>query len=186
MLQAMAEKNTEKIGGLSLRLAKAKDVNILSRLAETTFRETYQAFNTPEDMTKYVQTHFTQEILLAEILHPLVRCFLSFYNGEPVGYCMLDGRRTTPEAGEKNTLEISRIYVLKKFQGNKIGKSLLNACVDFAKENHNKIIWLGVWKKNENAIQFYLHQGFTIAGTTIFVLGNDKQEDHIMIKKLAD
>jgi GNAT superfamily N-acetyltransferase len=186
MLQVEVGKNTEKTRSLSLGLVIAQDVNILSNLAEATFRETYELFNTPKNMVQYVQEHFSKQALLADIQHPLINYFLAYYENKPAGYCMLDKRRTVAKAGENDTIEISRIYVLKKYQGKKIGKFLMNACVRFAMENNCKTIWLGVWEKNENAIQFYLHEGFILAGTTTFTLGDDPQEDHIMIKNLSD
>ena len=41
-----------------IRPARVPDAPWLAALAERTFRDTYGAFNTPEDMERYVAEHF--------------------------------------------------------------------------------------------------------------------------------
>ena len=46
------------------------------------------------------------------------------------------------------------------------------------------MVWLGVWKQNKKAIDFYTKWGFRIFGECDFVLGNDLQKDWLMRKKI--
>ncbi|MBC8047846.1 MAG: GNAT family N-acetyltransferase [Fimbriimonadaceae bacterium] len=169
---------------ITIRKAKAEDVNLLSELAALTFRGTYAQFNTKENMDAYIQDHFTVDIMLKEILDTKFQYFLAYYDEEIAGYCLLDTNRTTPQLQIENTIEISRIYVAEKFKGKKIGKLLMDTCINYAVENMHTAIWLGVWQENKNAIAFYQHCGFEIIGTTEFVLGDDVQHDFIMKKQI--
>jgi len=47
-----------------------------------------------------------------------------------------------------------------------------------------KYIWLGVWEKNQKAIDFYEKNGFVPFDKHIFVLGDDKQTDIMMKMEL--
>ena len=85
---------------------------------------------------------------------------------------------------DEEALEIERIYIRKKFQRNGLGKFLLNKAIDIAKNQDKKIIWLGVWENNKNAIEFYKKSGFIQSGQHSFYMGSEKQVDFIMKKKL--
>jgi len=50
--------------------------------------------------------------------------------------------------------------------------------------NKVKYIWLGVWEKNQKAIDFYEKNGFVSFDKHIFVLGDDKQTDIMMKMEL--
>jgi ribosomal protein S18 acetylase RimI-like enzyme len=60
-----------------------------------------------------------------------------------------------------------------------MGKSL-----EIAFEKKKDTVWLGVWKQNKKAIDFYTAWGFTIFDECDFILGNDLQKDWLMKKVL--
>ena len=69
------------------------------------------------------------------------------------------------------SLEIERIYVSGGFQGEGLGRYLMEQAIQIAVERKKKYIWLGVWEKNERAIRFYKRNGFYKTGTHSFVVG---------------
>lgn len=78
----------------------------------------------------------------------------------------------------------SRIYIKNSFQKHGLGKHLLNKAIEIALERNKKNIWLGVWEKNENAIDFYKKMGFVQTGAHSFYMGDEEQTDLIMAKTL--
>jgi ribosomal protein S18 acetylase RimI-like enzyme len=88
------------------------------------------------------------------------------------------------EIAANNPIEISRIYLRKKYWGKKLGEELLNKCFDEAEKQHCDVIWLSVWKYNERAIKFYGKFDFYIVGEHIFDLAGDSQIDFLMEKKV--
>ena len=96
---------------------------------------------------------------------------------------MRDGEKHS-EFNGFTSIEIARIYALKKSIGKGVGRELMQKCISIAREMNRDIIWLGVWEKNERAIQFYRKWGFEKFAEHEFILGNDVQTDWLMYKRL--
>ncbi|NUO82171.1 hypothetical protein HUU05_19035 [candidate division KSB1 bacterium] len=45
-------------------------------------------------------------------------------------------------------------------------------------------MWLGVWERNAAAIAFYRKAGFVEVGTQTFQLGEDRQRDFLMARRV--
>lgn len=170
---------------MGIRKAEQVDAAELSALCRKTFYETYSSYNTVSDMQAYMDAHFTAEHLEVELSRSDATIFVYEDSGKLIGYVELLNSKAPVETKGRNSIEIARYYVDSSFQGKKIGKQLLEFSFDFARDHNYELIWLGVWKKNTKAIEIYQHYGFNVAGTTKFVLGEDEQEDFIMIKQLS-
>ena len=83
-------------------------------------------------------------------------------------------------------MEIRRIYVLQEVFGKGMGSKLIAASLNEARQRVCDIVWLGVWEKNQRAIEFYRKWGFREVGSHIFLLGDDPQTDLIMVLELTD
>jgi ribosomal protein S18 acetylase RimI-like enzyme len=82
-------------------------------------------------------------------------------------------------------MEIARIYAVSSSIGKGVGSQLMTECLRAARERGKQLVWLGVWEKNERAIQFYTRWGFEKFGEHVFMLGNDAQTDFLMKKLLV-
>lgn len=83
-----------------------------------------------------------------------------------------------------DALEVERIYIRTKFKRNGLGKYLITLAEDIAISKNKKVIWLGVWEHNPNAIAFYEKMGFIYTSSHSFFMGDEEQTDYIMIKNL--
>jgi ribosomal protein S18 acetylase RimI-like enzyme len=81
-------------------------------------------------------------------------------------------------------IEIVRIYSIASMIGKGIGRLLMQTCIDIARKKNKAIVWLGVWEKNQRAIDFYTAWGFEKFGEQNFILGNDVQTDWLMKKHI--
>jgi len=54
--------------------------------------------------------------------------------------------------------------------------------LDEAKSTGSRSIWLGVWEHNPRALAFYKRWGFEIVGRQAFLLGQDLQQDFVMVR----
>jgi diamine N-acetyltransferase len=169
-----------------IKPALPDDVDMLQQLSIITFTDTYGAYNTEEDMQLYIAQHFSREILLGELNSIENFFFIAMLNDEPVGYIKLRKSYELPELRNKKNIELERIYVVKHLQGAGLGNRLIEYGVEFAQYKGYDTIWLGVWTKNENAINFYKKCGFEIFGEHEFILGTDEQIDWLMKKELKD
>ena len=89
------------------------------------------------------------------------------------------------EKMDADSLEVERIYIRPAFKRRGLGKYLIDKAIEIARAQGKKLIWLGVWEHNVNAIAFYEKMGFVHTGAHSFFMGDDEQTDFIMTKKLG-
>jgi GNAT superfamily N-acetyltransferase len=171
---------------LDFKITKATldNLDLLQKISKQTFFETFAAFNSKENMKQYLNESLSLEQLKLELENEFSEFYFAYNENEVIGYLKINRGESQTEKTSKNLLEIERIYVLEKFQGKKVGQMLFQKAVEMAKSYQKNTIWLGVWEKNEKAIQFYLKNGFEIFDKHIFKLGEDLQTDLLMIRKL--
>ena len=156
------------------------DIINLQTIARNTFDETFSEFNTEEDMNKYLDDAYSNERLTMELTNPDSHFYFAMYDNVLAGYLKLNKGQAQTELKDSAALEIERIYVLKQFQGAKIGQALYAKAIEFAKSINVKYIWLGVWEENVKAIRFYTKNGFVEFDKHLFKLGTDVQTDIMM------
>lgn len=169
--------NTTNIQLTQVTLTNLKALHQISR---KTFIDSFAHLNTKENMEAYLAHHLTEQKLSEELDQPGSAFYFAENNGEPIGYIKINTGAAQTELREEQGLEIERIYVIKEYQGQKIGQLLFNKALELAKKANRLYIWLGVWNKNESAIQFYQKIGFVAFDSHSFKLGDDVQTDIMM------
>lgn len=170
----------EKSNATEMHRIGVKDLNILREMNIRTFSDSFGEQNTKENLRAYLEQAFAAEMLRAELSNPCSEFYFATLDKVPVGYIKLNTGDAQTEQKEAYALEIERIYVLKEYQGMRVGKALFDKALQRAHELGVGFIWLGVWEKNEKAIQFYKKLGFKIFGEHEFLLGEDCQTDLLM------
>lgn len=107
-----------------------------------------------------------------------------YFNNEVAGYLKVNTNDAQSEEMGNESLEVERIYIRNKFQRKGLGKYLINKAIEVAIGQIKKMIWLGVWEKNDKAIAFYKKMGFVQTGAHSFYMGDEEQIDLIMTKTL--
>ena len=171
---------------LEIKKANPIDLKAIIEIGKETFTETFAQFNSAQDMKNYLLDNFNGQKMQKELLNVNSLFFLALFNDLPVGYLKLNFNEAQTELKLKESLEIERIYVLKKFQGKKIGQALFQKALFIGNQKSLDFIWLGVWEKNEKALAFYDKAGFKRFDKHIFKLGNDEQTDILMKMKLSE
>ncbi len=168
---------------IRMRKATVADKTTLCALGKKTFHETFDPYNTAEDMESYVSVAFTDEQLESELKEKDTVFFLAEDGAIPAGYIKLR-KGEKQEALPEEQIELHRIYVDKEYFGQGVGEALLQAGLEYAKQAGCKVIWLGVWEENERAIAFYRKKGFEKFSSHVFLLGTDPQTDWLMKKDI--
>jgi diamine N-acetyltransferase len=175
-------KNNTSIPGevYTTRFASPEDAETLVEVGKKTFRDTFAADNTAEDMTSYLEKTFTIDQINKDLQDG--NCiFILLYHGEHIaGYAKL--RKDVPGLNDLANIEIERLYACKQYIGKKAGKALMQACLKVAVTLGYKAMRLGVWEQNARAISFYERWGFKKVGAHPFLLGSDLQTDLVMEK----
>ena len=169
--------------GAEIRAAGPADAALIADVSRRTFYDTFASQNTPENMEKFMNTQFTRKTLMSELNDPQNIFFLAFYQNELAGYLKL--RDHQPEQLQNiPAIEVVRIYSVSSMIGKGIGKVLMQTAIDEAINRSKSVVWLGVWEKNQRAIDFYTKWGFIKFGEHAFILGNDIQTDWLMKKDI--
>lgn len=159
----------------------------LADLGRQTFHEAFAAQNTPDDMAQYLAETFAPGKQLVELQDNDTIFFLAQMQQEPVGYAKLhlrSGLGAEPGTDVSQRAEIQRLYVLEDWIGTGLGATLMRRCLDEARQRGCRAVVLGVWEKNQRAIEFYRRFGFKEIGRTEFQLGSDRQTDLVLRKGL--
>jgi len=135
-------------------------------------------------MDKFMNEQFTREKLMAEVGDPQNKFILAHEDDYVLGYAKLRNGEQRVEFCNKSSIEIARIYAIQSAIGKGVGKMLMEACLQIAREMKREIIWLGVWEKNERAINFYKKFGFEKFAEHDFLLGDDVQTDWLMFRNV--
>ena len=167
---------------MNIQIIKASSSDLFSivDIARRTFIETYDKFNTRENMNLYLENTLCKSKLQVELENPHSNFYIVKSSNEVIGYLKVNEKHVQTEFKEEDSLEIERIYVLKAFHFQGIGKMLIKKTIQFAKFKGKKKIWLGVWKENKEAIRFYQKLGFSNVGEHVFVFGNERQIDLVL------
>ncbi len=170
---------------MNIRKATPEDNHLLSELGARTYRDTFAADNTEEDMALYLARSFSSARQAAELAQAGTFFLIAEEDGQPVGYARL--RQDPPPECIKGTktIEIVRLYAVKERIGRGIGAALMQACLDEAVRLGCDMIWLDVWEKNPRAITFYQKWGFEKVGEQGFQMGTDLQHDWLMARPVA-
>ena len=161
-----------------------EDVETLLPLAAQTFSDAFAAMNTPETMDAYLAEAFTRDKFLDELSHPHSQFYFLRVDGDLAGYLKLNDTKAQSDLQDPQALEIERIYVHRDFQGQGLGRVLIEFALQKALEMGKTSAWLGVWQKNLSAIAFYQRMGFKIVGEHSFRMGEELQSDWVMRKSL--
>jgi ribosomal protein S18 acetylase RimI-like enzyme len=157
-----------------------EQINQLQQIGRQTFSETFVESNTAENMAKYLEEAYSHEKLIAELNDPNSIFYFAMMGQDVIGYLKLNMGASQTEVKDNDALEIERIYVLKSFQGKRVGQMLFEKAIQIAKEQNAEFVWLGVWEENKKAIQFYTKNGFVAFDQHVFVLGDEAQTDIMM------
>ena len=171
---------------IDIRRVTLNDIDQLQKIGRQTFFETFSAGNTEENMKKYLEEGFSLERLTAELNDENSEFYFATLDNTVIGYLKLNFGPSQTELKDDKALEVERIYVLKEFQGKKVGQLLYEKAMQIASQINAEYVWLGVWEENPRAIKFYKKNGFVEFDKHIFKLGDDEQTDIMMKLQLAD
>ena len=160
---------------------KRTELDKLHTISVQTFKETFEAKNTEDDMAIYLKQKLSKKQLDEEFSDKNTFFYFAYCNKLLVGYLKLNFKDAQKKAVLKgNAYEIERIYILKAHQGKGLGTQLFNKAIEIGKGKGYKMMWLGVWEFNHKALKFYEKKGLKAFDSHVFQLGNDNQNDILM------
>lgn len=163
--------------------AQETDIPALSNLCADTFRETFSHDNTEEELQAFFDEAYNHDVLKRELDHDESETYLAYVDDVLAGYLKINWGDAQTERKLENAFEVQRIYVLKEYHGQGVGKALLEKALRIAESGNFSWAWLGVWEKNYKAQHFYTQYGFEKFGEHQFVVTPEKTDIDWLLKK---
>ncbi len=138
-----------------------------------------------ENTAPYIESSFTEAILLKEELDSNTLLYIIQSNGTTVGIMKITMNCSLDSYSAAEALYLDKIYILNEFSGKGIGKKALQFVQLRAKELHKKIVWLGTMQKGP-AQNFYLNNGYDIhreSKVPFDIVVEEEKAMWIMVKK---
>jgi len=166
---------------------RASEAAQLSEFACDNFDKTYGPLCRAADVDAYMASALTPSEMLRVLTNPTSWVFAAIVDDEWVGYAHVrlaplpDGIHSQQSSTLGTTsMELSRFYVSRKFQGTGVAQQMLGIVLAHAELQDCPTLWLSVWQENARAIAFYNKWGFASIGEGKFLMGEDWQDDFIM------
>jgi ribosomal protein S18 acetylase RimI-like enzyme len=166
-------------------LCTAADIDQLIEIGIETYRDTFAGMTGADTMASYLAESFNAQKIFGELANRDSQFIFLHVGGELAGYLKVNENEAQTDVPGPAGLEIERIYLRRRFQGQGMGRTLLEKGLQIAREKRKTCVWLGVWERNEKAIGFYERMGFRKAGTHDFFMGTERQTDFVMRMDLS-
>lgn len=169
----------------TIRTATPADAAALAGLAERTFRDTFGAANTAEDMDLHCRSSYAEAFQRAELGDPGLWTLVAEAGPGLAGFAQVRWDHAPAHLRLEAPGEIQRLYVDRAWHGQGVAQALMARCLEGMAARGLRSAWLGVWEHNPRAIAFYRKSGFAVAGAQVFMLGRDPQRDLVMVRAVA-
>jgi diamine N-acetyltransferase len=160
--------------------ATAGDAPALSRLSAALFPLGCPANTRLEDLAEYINKELTPERFRAMVEDNSIVILAVKVANKLAGYALIARASAPSQIRSSARLELRKFYIDVAYHGRGVADTLMKEVLAVTADRSQGAIWLTVFSGNDRAISFYKKWGFKIAGTQIFTVGADGQEDYLM------
>jgi ribosomal protein S18 acetylase RimI-like enzyme len=165
--------------GIVIRPWQKSDFVSIRRITWQSWISAYSSFIPESDLMSYFDIHYTELSFLSMFDDPFMKGFIAEANNQIAGYVRLFFNL------DENHLYVPSLYLLPDFQGQDIGRQLLEAAEEYAAEKGVDELWIGVMVKNRQALVFYRKVGFQFVREEPFTMGKTTVSHLIGYKKIG-
>lgn len=156
----------------------------LCRIAEFTFRESHGHSADPKDIDAYVSYAFNEQNIFSELSNLEFLYYWIQYKNISIGFIKLTPNKSHSLIASNNMIKLDRLYILSQYTSLGIGKYAMSFISNFAIESGFESIYLYVWIENQQALQFYISQGFQIVGEEDFIISDTHKNPNYIMEKI--
>ncbi|KXX71872.1 GNAT family N-acetyltransferase [Flammeovirga sp. SJP92] len=156
------------------KVQSEKEILVVEKLAIEIWNEHYVAI-IGQKQVDYMLEKFQSVPAMKQQMQDGLQYYLFYFDDEPAGYLgfKLEGSQVF----------LSKIYVLARYRGNKIGKSGMDFVAIEAKQHQKEGIRLTVNKYNTASIEVYKRMGFSVIDEVVADIGEGYvMDDYILFK----
>jgi ribosomal protein S18 acetylase RimI-like enzyme len=173
---------------VQIRPAALDDADALSLVGSATFLESFAGVLRGSDIVAHCRWQHAPEQYARWLADSAYKIWVAAaeLGGASIGYLVLGPADLPLSDLSADDWEVKRVYVLRRYQGAGLGRTLLQRAQHEAQRRGGRRLLLGVYSRNEAALAFYKHVGFTIIGTRTFRVGEHDYDDWVLGMKLGD
>ncbi len=161
--------------------ATINDCNLLTRTSKQCFLESHGNSASKEDIESFTTKNYSEKAFNNELQNLEHKYHIIYVDNEVVGYSKIVLDAPNENIQEQHVTKLDRLYLLKAFYGQNLGRELLEFNIELSKIKLQKGVWLAVWVENFRAINFYEKMGFKIVGEYNFKISETHSNpNHIM------
>ena len=135
-----------------IRLLCLNDCPQIGPLLREIWLDAYHGIQTDEELLVQSYKVHTPELIELEIEDSNTHSVVAVHDGRIIGHARSDL--------SNGKVDISRLYVLREFYRQGIGKALLREVETYFDPEYD--VWIEVFEENKRAVDFYLSQGYQI------------------------
>ena len=169
----------------TFRMAEAGDAPALAEFMSRNFLAAYGHCSSPANIEKTIAKHYGLDAQLRQIGDGRYANLLMERDGLLAGHAQLRfGAEAPPPVEPLPGAEIGRFYVDTAFHGQGLAQRMMREVREVSRARGARSLYLSVWQEQPQAIRFYEKEGFRIAGTLVFEVGDDPKDDWLMVSPL--
>ncbi len=173
---------------VSIRRAVPGDEVALSLVGQAAFLEAFAGVIAGRDIVSHCVHQHSAEKYAAWLRDGVTTIWIAEVDPQqaPVAYLVLTKPDLpVPDVGPRD-LEVKRVYLLHRFQGQGLGARLMDEARRFAQSAGMRRLLLGVYSKNQGAIGFYQKLGYQVIGRREFHVGDNTYQDLVLSLSIAE
>ncbi|MBB4842378.1 GNAT superfamily N-acetyltransferase [Paucibacter oligotrophus] len=161
---------------LLMRRAKPEDAQRIAALARWVWLDRYVIDDgVNADVADYLRQEFDEQLLRQAM--DLGRSWVIERGSTLLAWAQLDETALCPVELGAPSVELKRLYVSPRSQGQGLGARLLRQC---RQEWPEQALWLSSWVGNVDALRFYRREGAAYWGETWFELGGERHRNEVL------
>lgn len=144
--------NTDAAMTINIRPLRLSDCEYIGPLLREIWLDAYHGIQTDAELLTQSHKVHTPAQIAEEIDALNIHSVVALQNGRIIGHARSDLN--------EGVVDIIRLFILRAFYGQGIGKALLREVDSYFDPEHE--VWLDVYEDNHRALDFYLSQGYKI------------------------
>ena len=169
---------------MELRRAGPDDIENLAALGAATFTDTFGHLYVPEDLQHFIDTTHSKAAYADAVNSEDQPVWVIEQAGILGAFIKLCPNGLPCDPPRPDAIELSKLYASAEIRNQGIGARLLGAACNWAVDNGYSEMVLSVFSENYGGQRFYARHGFEKIGDYLFPVGQQLDQEWIMLKRL--